>query len=482
MMRDKPTPPIKERLYANHPERNRPLPPPTPPGMPPNLPVPPKPKAKPKAKVTPTRKPSPTPTSSPAVTITTPQTHTTPSAPKAKTPKTKSDPAPVLSGRQHGYDWGDGKGATHTITLKDHKGNVKLKALQPYNLGSNSQYGSPGDVKKSVSAAEDEKYGQPIITQQGAITDSQKRQNVDIPGWYDQYRQALAAARAATSTEYTGVANASAAASQPLGPSATDAQKADAVRAGNQNGFADMLRGQGAAQATNYDNLGANSSLAQIGSTQAEAANRQKLTLDLGQLQKEKGDYGNTVLNDYRGKQMTYDTSMAAAQAAAAASGATLDENKREFDAKDATNNRRITSSDNQEAAKLTASLKIADAKAKTGKPKTAADKLNAAKLAYFKKHGYFPATGPPTSASTTVSPAAARAAGNAWNGAIDFIRHNPETNDTNSIQNDAHAPYDIASAAHYWATHSGKITSVMAERLEALGIPATAFEGHIKG
>lgn len=407
--------------------------------------------------------------------------------PKAKTkrPTGVLPPAPgsVPKGR---FDWGDGRGAKHTISLKDHKAHVEQKALLPYDIGGGYD---PKQVRTTVNSAMDLEYGQPIQTQQTQIDASQRNIDVNIPAWYQQYINAVTNARNATQQTYAAAA-AAAGGAAPVATGDATVDAAAQVRAAGQNAFSGMIGAQGANNTANYDNMGANAALMRIGSLQDEGRNKQTLVSGLGQLQKERGEYGNTYLQKMREGAMTYDTDMAASNAAVIASGNKLAQDQTQFNATQDANQTKFDNTvtkwgyTNAEWRALNPDDRAAIQKSQQA-PKNKAENT---KDYYGHSWKEWQKMGPTqrrsavklwTKATTKdkgaggISPGVASTNLETWRNALDYIRRNSDKSkndypDARELIDQAGVgKFTIAEIASYHGSHDGKITSKMAKELK---------------
>lgn len=406
-----------------------------------------------------------------------------------------------------GYDWGDGKGARHTITLKAHQANVKAKQLAPYDIGAGYD---PETVRNTVNGAADLEYGQPIATAQGQIADSQRNIDVNIPGWYQQYITAVGNARAATAAEYAKAGAATAPGQvAPTGDPTVD--QAAQVRAGMQGSFQGLINAQGANNTASYDAQGANAALMRVGSLQDETRNKQTLTSGLGQLQKEKGEYGNQYLQKMRESAQQTAVDQEANRVAAAASGQKLDFDNNGIadtvDAAKASQAAAATKADNQvtkwgyttkEWRNLSEAQRNSIIKAqnppKSSKEENTKDYFGHTydewkKMTYSQRRTAIKnnAQDKSTSKAGGVSTAASTANTDTWKNALDYIRTNSDKKtgdypDARELVDRAGiGKFTIAEIAAYYGSHGGKVTAAQAKTLKdkfGIDTPAQNIKG----
>lgn len=418
-------------------------------------------------------------------------------------PKKKKVVAPTVTPGA-AYDWGDGKGRAHSISVAQHKKNVDAKALQPYDIGGGYD---PAQVRTTVNSAADLEYGRPIQTQQTQIDNSQTRSDVDIPGWYQTYIDAIGKARAQTADIYAKAAGSSGA----TPAAATGDQVGDlaaANRTAMQNSFQGLVKSQGANTEAGYVNQGVNAQLLKTGSLTDEARNRQTLMDQLGQLQQEKGEYANTALQKMREGAQSHDADMAAAHAAEVAATGKIDfDNNGIADSVDAANARygaQATAADNKitkwgftvgEWRDMKPEERTAEMK-RQEKPKS---KTPNTKDYYGHSWAQWQKMGPGArrkamklAADATRAPSSgdgptrvqADSAKSQFRFALDWYRQHPggTVNAMTATGTELSTPvdYEVARIMDHWAKNKGKITADEYNTLRSRGVPEAWLVGHV--
>jgi hypothetical protein len=213
------------------------------------------------------------------------------------------------------YDWGDGKGRKHSISLKQHRKNVRARQNDP------ARFTAPRgalDVQRDADASANLRYGG---AERALTTQSQQ-----VPAWFDMHRaqvagiaqgvqqgyqkavQEVGAQQQQTAQSDTNARNSLASTMQQdaasrggsIDPSlfAQDVNAAN-VRNTNQAAFANLLSSQGAATGGYFGGLQAASGAAQLGQMTLIGQEQQGLAAD-------KSLYKSQYVTDARGDERQY--------------------------------------------------------------------------------------------------------------------------------------------------------------------------------
>lgn len=292
-------------------------------------------------------------------------------------------------GKPKRYGWGDGAGKIHTISRSTHQKHIRAKSrarrdAAANNPGSLTDPLTPRTLDEEMRAALQYEFGPQERELNSQIAEGNQRQT-NITGWYKQYLDAVNGAKTASDTNYANAAKETASAPPVLtGDKTTD--EAALSRHALDTAWSNMVKTQGLAAGTNYQNQANQAPLLELGSHQQQDRANDKLKTALRGLLSDKGAAAIKYRSDARAGERDW-----------LATSETLRQ----------------------------AGVKIAnDAIPTPSEEKTQAD------LDFFKEHGYYPPTGPPKktkpgethygiddSAWQDMTPAERKQAKNDWEG-----------------------------------------------------------------
>lgn len=304
---------------------------------------------------------------------------------------------PNQSGPRTGHAGGNGSGRGNGANLPS-PGDVRRGQGHGRGAATNSPYDpstplTPQQIQAMSDAAARGRYGSTIRGLEHDIAQDPIR-NASIDSYYGQYLSALNTAR----TSQQQVA-------QQLAQNPGDANS-------NMN---QLLQAQGNANASFYDGQVAAGTLQKTAAHNDDARLLQKQTDDLRGTKQDKADYANTYGLNLRKQEQdnAYNQgllTLSGAKAAAATDAATAktEADRKAFVLKYGIDPNHIHGALTPKQQKKVVNYQkaLADAKRAPKDPKkqTPQDKLNLAKLKFFRQHGYWPPTGPPKPASSKVT------------------------------------------------------------------------------